>query len=64
MTTTLKSMEQTIALVHAKCPGCAVMVGGAVLTPSYAKAIGAEYYAKDAKQAADIAKAFYAGQGG
>ena len=63
MTTTLKSMEQTIALVHARCPGCTVMVGGAVLTPSYAKAIGAEYYAKDAKQAADIAKAFYAGQG-
>ena len=35
----------------------AVIVGGAVLTPDYAREIGADYYAKDAKQSADIAKA-------
>ena len=35
---------------------CRVFVGGAVLTPGYAKRIGADYYAKDAKQAVDIAK--------
>ena len=33
--------------------------GGAVLTPEYAKKIGADYYAKDAKQSADIAKEFF-----
>jgi 5-methyltetrahydrofolate--homocysteine methyltransferase len=32
------------------------MVGGAVLTPEYAARIGADYYAKDAKQAADIVR--------
>jgi 5-methyltetrahydrofolate--homocysteine methyltransferase len=31
-------------------------VGGAVLTPEYAEEIGADFYAKDAKQSADIAK--------
>ena len=35
------------------------MAGGAVLTPEYAKKIGADYYAKDAKQSADIAKSFF-----
>lgn len=56
MTTTLKSMEETIAaLRQAGCP-CKIMVGGAVLTPDYALQIGADYYAKDAKQSADIAK--------
>ena len=56
MTTTLKSMEETIrALNEAGCD-CRIMVGGAVLTPDYALEIGADYYAKDAKQAADIAK--------
>jgi 5-methyltetrahydrofolate--homocysteine methyltransferase len=35
------------------------MVGGAVLTESYAMQIGADYYSKDAKQSADIAKKFF-----
>ncbi len=56
MTTTLPSMAKTIALVHEKCPGCKVFGAGAVLTPEYAAEMGADYYAKDAKQAADIAK--------
>ena len=34
----------------------AVMVGGAVLTEEYADRMGADYYAKDAKQSADIAR--------
>ncbi len=56
MTTTLPSMQATIeALREAGLP-CKVMVGGAVLTPDYAKQIGADYYAKDAKAGADIAK--------
>ena len=56
MTTTVPAMERTIRLVREKCPGCAVMVGGAVLTEEYAMRIGADHYAKDAKAAADIAK--------
>lgn len=56
MTTTLPSMAKTIALLRQECPGCQTMVGGAVLTPEYARAIGADYYARDAKQSVDIAK--------
>jgi 5-methyltetrahydrofolate--homocysteine methyltransferase len=59
MTTTLKSMEETIAALRAAKLDCKVMVGGAVLTESYAMQIGADYYSKDAKQSADIAKAFF-----
>lgn len=56
MTTTLKSMEDTIRLVKERLPGCKVMVGGAVLTADYAEKIGADFYARDAKEAVDIAK--------
>ena len=56
MTTTLPSMAKTITLLHEKCPGCKVFGAGAVLTPEYAAEMGADYYAKDAKQAVDIAK--------
>lgn len=59
MTTTLKSMEETIAALRAAGLDCKVMVGGAVLTESYAMKIGADYYARDAKQSADIAKEFF-----
>ena len=55
MTTTLKSMEGTIKLLREKQVPCKIMVGGAVLTPEYAKTIGADYYAKDAKESCDIA---------
>ena len=56
MTTTLQSMEDTIALLHRQNVPCKVMVGGAVLTPDYAQKIGADFYAKDAKQSVDIAR--------
>lgn len=56
MTTTLKSMEETIAALRAENLDCKVMVGGAVLTKDYAMKIGADFYAKDAKQSVDIAK--------
>ena len=56
MTTTLPSMAKTIALVHDKCPGTRVYGAGAVLTSEYAAEMGADYYAKDAKQGVDIAK--------
>ena len=56
MTTTLGSMEETIKQLHDNNVDCKIMVGGAVLTPDYAKKIKADYYAKDAKMSADIAK--------
>ena len=48
MTTTLVSMKETIALIRENNLDCKVMVGGAVLTPEYAKEIDADFYAKDA----------------
>ncbi len=56
MTTTLGAMSETIALLNEKCPDCKTVVGGAVLTESYAEKINADFYAKDAKQAVDIAE--------
>ncbi len=59
MTTTLKSMEETIKLLHESNVDCRIVVGGAVLTPEYAKKIDADFYAKDAKETVDIAKEVY-----
>ena len=56
MTTTLKSMEETIALLRREELPCRVMVGGAVLTADYAARIGADFYARDAKESVDIAR--------
>lgn len=56
MTTTLSSMQETIKQLRDSGHECKVMVGGAVLTRDYAKTIGADFYAKDAKEAVDIAK--------
>lgn len=59
MTTTLPSMEETIKQLRQENADCKIMVGGAVLTPEYAKKIGADFYAKDAKMSADIAKTLF-----
>ena len=59
MTTTLGSMADTIALLNEKYPECKTVVGGAVLTASYAKQINADFYAKDAKRTVDIAAEVY-----
>lgn len=56
MTTTVASMEETIKAVREAGLDCRVMVGGAVLTEEFAMQIGADFYSKDAKQSADIAK--------
>ncbi len=59
MTTTLKSMEETIKLVKERRPDIKVVVGGAVLTPEFAEKIGADFYSRDAKQTVDIARIVY-----
>lgn len=50
MTTTVKSMEETIKLLREEYEDCKVVVGGAVLTSSYAEKIGADHYSKDAME--------------
>lgn len=62
MTTTVANMEKTIKLIHENTDA-KVLVGGAVLTKSYAKMINADYYAKDAMESVRIAKAFFGGDG-
>ncbi|MCG8482701.1 MAG: homocysteine S-methyltransferase family protein [Clostridia bacterium] len=47
MTTTVKSMEDTIKALRKEGLSCKVMVGGAVLNEEYSKQIGADYYCKD-----------------
>ncbi|MDE6034410.1 MAG: homocysteine S-methyltransferase family protein [Ruminococcus sp.] len=59
MTTTLSAMEETIRLLNKQYPDCKTVVGGAVLTASYAEQIHADFYAKDAKQTVDIASRIY-----
>ncbi len=56
MTTTVVSMKKTIEELRKANHPCKVFVGGAVLTPEYAKEIGADYYTKDAKASVDVAK--------
>lgn len=56
MTTTLKSMEETIKALKEANLEVTTFVGGAVLTEEYAEMIGADYYARDARESVDIAK--------
>lgn len=56
MTTTLKSMEDTIKSLRENAPDCKIMVGGAVLTEDYAMKIDADCYCKDAKKSVEFAK--------
>ena len=60
MTTTLKSMEETIKALHDNDYKGEIFVGGAVLTPEYAVKIGADYYCKDAKESVEVAKKVFA----
>lgn len=62
MTTTMKSMEEIIKELRDNNIDCPIMVGGAVLTPEYARTMGADYYAKDAKEAVEIAKTVFNGR--
>ena len=56
MTTTVENMKKTIELLRENCPGCKIMVGGAVLTEEYAEKIGADKYCKDAAASARYAE--------
>ena len=56
MTTTLPAMEETIRQLKALPDAPAVFVGGAVVTPDYALRMGADHYARDARQSVEIAR--------
>ena len=49
-------MEETVKLLREHLPSCKVIVGGAVLTPSYADSIGADAYSPDAMGAVRYAE--------
>lgn len=59
MTTTVKSMADTITALRKAGANCKVMVGGAVLNEEYAKLVGADFYAKDALESVKIADKFF-----
>ena len=61
MTTTVPAMKKTIELLH-KHTKAKVIVGGAVLTQSYADMINADWYAKDAMETVRIAQSFFGGK--
>ena len=56
MTTTLPAMEETIRQLHTLPQPPVIFVGGAVVTPEYARQMGADYYAKDARASVEIAR--------
>ncbi len=58
MTTTVPNMERTIRLIHENT-NAKVIVGGAVLTRSYANMISADFYAKDAMESVRIAQEYF-----
>ena len=59
MTTTVVSMEETIKLLNKELPNVKTVVGGAVLTPEYAKMIGADKYCKDAMETVRYAQELF-----
>lgn len=61
MTTTVKSMKDTISALRQENIQCGVMVGGAVLNEEYADMIGADFYARDAQGAIGIAQKVFKG---
>ncbi|HLR21838.1 MAG TPA: homocysteine S-methyltransferase family protein [Tissierellaceae bacterium] len=56
MTTTVKSMEDTITELKRVNPDIKIMVGGAVLNEEYSDMIGADFYCNDGKMAVEIAQ--------
>ena len=55
MTTTMTRMKEVVELKNAAKLSTKVIIGGAVTTEEYAKEIGADGYAKDAREAVKVA---------
>jgi methanogenic corrinoid protein MtbC1 len=61
MTTTLRSMEQTVAKIRLEHPGVKVMIGGAPVTENFSREIGADGTAPDAVGAVKLTLQLLAG---
>jgi len=59
MTTTVTNMKKTIEALRENNLDCKVFVGGAVLNESYAEMIGADFYARDARESVKIAEEIF-----
>lgn len=55
MTTTAQNIPVTVRALRDAGLSCRIMVGGAVITQAFVDQCGADYYAKDAAQSANIA---------
>ena len=60
MTTTAQNMEPAIRALREAELDCKIMIGGAVVNETFARQVGADYYAKDAAQSARIAGEVFA----
>jgi len=58
LTTTMPEMRRAVQVLHERGPGktVRVMVGGAPVTPSFAREIGADGYGADAAEAVELAR--------
>ena len=61
-TTTLLAMAETVRQLKTLPDPPQVMVGGAVVTEDYAKSIGADWYAKDVRDAVKITERVFSGR--
>lgn len=59
MTTTAENIGLTVEAIRKSGHKCGIMAGGAVLTEEYARRMGADFYARDAREAVRIAKEFF-----
>ena len=55
MTTTMQEMKRVVTLCKQSGVTAKIMIGGAVITESYAEEIGADGYSKDAAEAVEVA---------
>lgn len=56
MTTTMQEMKRVVDYAKEKNVNAKIMIGGAVITPDYAREIGADGYSRDAAEAVKVAK--------
>jgi len=60
LTTTMPAMENTVTLIREKCNNLKTIIGGAPITESFAKKIGADGFSIDAPGAVELVRQFTA----
>ena len=56
LTTTLPAMEETVGLIKKECSHMKILIGGAPVTTTFAKKIGADGFGVDAPAAVEVAR--------